>query len=1108
MSRLVQLSIVLAALAAGYQLWLQPIFTKLGVWRVIEPINNTNCRTVPELAACESTLTKLPFHLPLSRIELVLHQATGLLFLACSSPESRAHWVPAVGQLNVSGPDAELDYLATYDAATNKITRLELPIPIHTHGMDVVPAGDGKRLFIYAVNHRKGKQGDGADSTIEVLSLALGETKLNHLRTVRHPIVLTPNDVVGSDDGKSVFFTNDHASKTSWTRHLSLLGFESGSVGFCSIPSGEAVDCKTVAPDIHGANGITRSRTNDTFFVANALFGGITVLERQHDNTLLKTHVIPTDRGLDNLSMDNDGVVYGAGIPSIPAISAHIANPSLKAPSSVLAVSKNVGPGSFYGEKFVVKKVFEDDGSLARGTTSVVHDSARGKLFIHGIAAPHLTYVQSARSLTHKFEVDVTSDPSIMPFSSQLDDGISPHRRNLVPSHTTAVSRYTTSDDATSVQEWNIVGYRGIEGCPESHNIASASIPQLVEARRREDGNDMVSSLVRYSRDLPADICSRGSCHWAQCLVPEARTNKSVVEMKLDVDFITEEGQLKVDKQSINAAIQLATSARSLLVNSGDTHVYVSAVFQHKSTRIYRFDRCGFKASPAFEWNVEPRPVVTLVHRLFVPQTLGDGWLDYVDQDDTISSASPEEKKRLWTALCADEFYKTIIADEAIFNYHCQKFIASHRIPPNDPHGPSQFVTCLQIGPPLSQSDGPFSHATRVYRVAILEDLPALSVYALKDAWKQGYRRDEIDLYDSIAVYVQSLDDLEKFDQDDQRTKKAKAFGMAECHGMINLAEGYDENQVPWKWRPELHRTSDGASSEDNGRYHTRALITPVGCPLNKFPSTKALCKGIQTACFQHQVAYHAGVQHCDLNEGNLMFDEKTMTWEFPQLFVIGWDYAEFVDGDGIDGAALFQQNFPERTASNVVVNKEPTRFTGTLPFMALELLRSKALHTPVAHKAHHDIESLFWIQIWMLTRYTNYFDTIYPHWGDPCNHIFGSLDGLFKHTILSVSLMFSNNTCLFELCDQFRAHVAKQNPPPASNITLLPQRSKFKRSSAELLVHFFVEDIYDLHVDTANWPIGDCASTFGSGQHRVRVCPTDVHKSVTSGQPSKSLAL
>jgi hypothetical protein len=91
--------------------------------------------------------------------------------------------------------------------------------------MDVVPsASNPSELFIYAVNHRKPADPKsapvtGADSTIEIFKTTVGSTALTHLRTLRDPVILTPNDIVGSPDGESFFFTNDHATKTSFVRH-------------------------------------------------------------------------------------------------------------------------------------------------------------------------------------------------------------------------------------------------------------------------------------------------------------------------------------------------------------------------------------------------------------------------------------------------------------------------------------------------------------------------------------------------------------------------------------------------------------------------------------------------------------------------------------------------------------------------------------------------------------------------------------------------------------------------------------------------------------------------------------------------------------------------
>ncbi|KAJ7718590.1 hypothetical protein DFH07DRAFT_1011604 [Mycena maculata] len=383
MSRLYFPISVLLAVAAvvGYRLY--PLLFILGLnGRVLEPLGNTDCITVPALPACE---------------KIVLHAPTGVLYLACSSPESRAHWTPAINRLNASGP-ADDDFLATYAPHTGAIVRLviEPPLPggLSVHGMDVVPSADDPReLFIYAVNHRRPADAPdaaskiGADSTIEVFKTSVGSAVLTHLHTVRDPAIITPNDIAGSSNGREFFFTNDHASKTSLLRHLAVLGLQAGSVGYCDVHTG----CKIAIPSLQGANGIARAPNNDTIFVGSALHGGIYVLERQADNALLKTHTIATDRPLDNLSVDEEGVVWAATFPYGLTMLKHIVNATLLSPASAHAVVRNTGPGSFYGEKFRVEKVFEDNGTVARGTTSVVHDAVRRRLFLHGISAPHLT---------------------------------------------------------------------------------------------------------------------------------------------------------------------------------------------------------------------------------------------------------------------------------------------------------------------------------------------------------------------------------------------------------------------------------------------------------------------------------------------------------------------------------------------------------------------------------------------------------------------------------------------------------------------------------------------------------------------------------------------
>ena len=157
---------------------------------------------------------------------MVHHPDSGLMYLACSRISARQHWLPAVGHLNASGRALD-DYVATYDISTGEITRLKIEDApsrgLHVHGMDIVPsAKDRSQLFVYMVNHRAPIVGDatavGADSVIEIFTTQVNSGTMKHITTVEDPVIETPNDIVGSPDGKSFYFTNDQVAKTGFVR--------------------------------------------------------------------------------------------------------------------------------------------------------------------------------------------------------------------------------------------------------------------------------------------------------------------------------------------------------------------------------------------------------------------------------------------------------------------------------------------------------------------------------------------------------------------------------------------------------------------------------------------------------------------------------------------------------------------------------------------------------------------------------------------------------------------------------------------------------------------------------------------------------------------------
>lgn len=90
--------------------------------------------------------------------------------------------------------------------------------------MDVVPsAADPDRLFVYLINHRAPPNGQsaklvGADSVVEIFETRVSSSILTHIKTVEDPAIITPNDVIGFDDGKSFYVTNDHGEKLGFVR--------------------------------------------------------------------------------------------------------------------------------------------------------------------------------------------------------------------------------------------------------------------------------------------------------------------------------------------------------------------------------------------------------------------------------------------------------------------------------------------------------------------------------------------------------------------------------------------------------------------------------------------------------------------------------------------------------------------------------------------------------------------------------------------------------------------------------------------------------------------------------------------------------------------------
>lgn len=130
------------------------------------------------------------------------------------------------------------------------------------------------------------------------------------------------------------------------------------------------------------------------------------------EGRLIEREKIDTGMPVDNIMIAADGALYAAGkylppihlypLPPIPnffyitgyplyaPVLKYVSSPSdpstsgILAPSTALRITKNGGQDQFFGKKYAVDVVFADDGRLVVSATSVVVDSERGRMFLHG----------------------------------------------------------------------------------------------------------------------------------------------------------------------------------------------------------------------------------------------------------------------------------------------------------------------------------------------------------------------------------------------------------------------------------------------------------------------------------------------------------------------------------------------------------------------------------------------------------------------------------------------------------------------------------------------------------------------------------------------------
>ncbi|KAM5255206.1 serum paraoxonase/lactonase 3 [Ctenodactylus gundi] len=217
-------------------------------------------------------------------------------------------------------------------------------------------------VYLYVVNHPH------MDSTVEIFKFEEQQRSLLHLKTIRHKLLKSVNDIVVL--GPEQFYaTRDHYFTNFFMAFIEMLmSFRWTYVVFYS--PGEV---KVVAKEFTSANGITVSPDHKYVYVADVTDKNMHVLERRDNWDLTPRKVIPLGTLVDNLTVDpaTGDILVGCHPNGLKLL---IYDPEDPPGSQVLRIH------NVLSDKPTVSTIYANNGSVLQGST--VASEYRGKLLI------------------------------------------------------------------------------------------------------------------------------------------------------------------------------------------------------------------------------------------------------------------------------------------------------------------------------------------------------------------------------------------------------------------------------------------------------------------------------------------------------------------------------------------------------------------------------------------------------------------------------------------------------------------------------------------------------------------------------------------------------
>ncbi|KAI0436758.1 serum paraoxonase/arylesterase family protein [Xylaria telfairii] len=344
-------------------------------------VHGVETRFIPDTVGCE---------------DLEYHAPSGMLYTACVGDiEIARGWNPGAEALArpVKSPYGAIEVI---DPATFKSKKLSLESfegPLATHGIALyTPPSKPDVVYIYAINHVPNPKWTAGSTTeekaasqVELFVHTVGSDKAKHLRSIAHPLIRTPNDLLAISENEFLV-TNDHYYREGTMRFIEeLVRLQSWTDMIHVRFDDEKIDA-AVALDSIGTNNGLGWGPDRQVIIGDAVGGHVYFagLPGAENRTVTVSHYYPIDCVVDNANFfvdpyaGVDGKDYSGylmpGVADVWKFVTGFGDPTFKAPipGQVWYLPAIAGKDKEVDGTKLRRLIFKDDGHTIRSVTTAV----------------------------------------------------------------------------------------------------------------------------------------------------------------------------------------------------------------------------------------------------------------------------------------------------------------------------------------------------------------------------------------------------------------------------------------------------------------------------------------------------------------------------------------------------------------------------------------------------------------------------------------------------------------------------------------------------------------------------------------------------------------